>query len=192
MRPNALQIDRIRECLDGRAVVIIGMMGAGKSSIGRRLAQVLGLDFVDSDDEIEKAANLTIPEIFERHGEAHFRDGERKVIARLLAEGGKVIAVGGGAFENPHTRSEIAEHGLSIWLNADFDTLMARVRRRSHRPLLQNADPEGTLRRLIEARTPNYALADLTIPSHDGAHSDVVAKCLNALVDHFEPGATAQ
>lgn len=189
MRPSALQISRIRDTLDGRAIVIIGMMGAGKSSIGRRLAQVLGLDFVDSDDEIEKAANLTIPEIFERHGEAHFRDGERKVIARLLAEGGKVIAVGGGAFENPQTRAEIAEHGLSIWLNADFETLMARVRRRSHRPLLQNADPEGTLRSLIEARTPNYALADLTIRSYDGAHSDVVTSCLSALVDHFEPGA---
>lgn len=192
LRPSALQIARIREGLEGRAIVIIGMMGAGKSSIGRRLAQVLGLDFVDSDDEIEKAANLTIPEIFERHGEAHFRDGERKVIARLLAEGDKVIAVGGGAFENTQTRAEIAERGLSIWLNADFETLMARVRRRSHRPLLQTADPEGTLRRLIEARTPNYALADLTIPSFDGAHSDVVTKCLKALIDHFDLGASSQ
>lgn len=186
MRPSALQIARIREALNGRAIVIVGMMGAGKSSIGRRLAQVLGLGFVDSDDEIEKAANLTIPEIFERHGEAHFRDGERKVIARLLSEGGKVIAVGGGAFENPQTRTEVDEHGLSVWLKADFETLMTRVRRRSHRPLLQTADPEGTLRRLLEVRSPNYALADLTVPSFDGAHSDVVTNCLVALADHFE------
>lgn len=190
LRPSALQIARISEALDGRAIVIIGMMGAGKSAIGRRLAQVLGLSFVDSDDEIEKAANLSIPEIFERHGEAHFRDGERKVIARLLSEGGQVIAMGGGAFEDPQTRAKIAEHGLSLWLHADFDTLMARVRRRSHRPLLQTADPEGTLRRLIEVRSPNYALADLTVRSFDGAHSDVVTNCLSALVGHFDLGTS--
>lgn len=186
MRPSALQIARIREALDGRAIVIIGMMGAGKSSIGRRLAQVLGLGFVDSDDEIEKAANLTIPEIFERHGEADFRDGERKVIARLLTEGGKVIAVGGGAFENQQTRAQVGEHGLSLWLKADFDTLMSRVRRRSHRPLLQTADPEDTLRQLLAVRSPNYARADLTVPSFDGAHSEVVTNCLIALADYFE------
>lgn len=185
-RPSALQIARIREALDDRAIVLVGMMGAGKSSIGRRLAQVLDLGFVDSDDEIEKAANLTIPEIFERHGEASFRDGERKVIARLLSQGGTVIAVGGGAFENPQTRNEVSEHGLSMWLKADFETLMARVRRRSHRPLLQTADPEATLRNLLEARSPNYALADLTVASFDGAHSDVVTNCLIALADHFE------
>lgn len=191
IRPSALQIARIREALDGRAIVIIGMMGAGKSSIGRRLAQALSLSFVDSDDEIEKAANLTIPEIFERHGEPHFRDGERKVIARLLSEGSKIIAVGGGAFENPQTRAEVVEHGLSIWLKADFDTLMARVRRRSHRPLLQTADPEETLRALLAVRSPNYELADLTVPSFDGAHSEVVTDCLIALADHFGLGKTA-
>lgn len=185
LKPDGFQISRIRDALNGRAIVIIGMMGAGKSSIGRRLAQALDLGFVDSDDEIEKAANLTIPEIFERHGEAHFRDGERKVIARLLSEGSKVIAVGGGAFENPQTRAEISEHGLSIWLKADFETLMERVRRRSHRPLLQTPDPEGTLRRLIEVRSPNYALADLTVESFDGAHSEVVTDCLITLAKHF-------
>lgn len=180
----APDVARIREALGTRAIVIVGMMGAGKSSIGRRLAQALGLGFVDSDDEIEKAANLTIPEIFERHGEGHFRDGERKVIARLLAEGGRVIALGGGAFENPQTRREVAEHGLSIWLKADFDTLMARVRRRSHRPLLQTPDPEGTMRRLMAEREGNYALADITVPSRDGVHSDVVQACLEALGAH--------
>jgi shikimate kinase len=182
-RANAADIARIRDGLGARAIVIIGMMGAGKSSIGRRLAQALHIEFVDSDDEIEKAANLTIPEIFETYGEAHFRDGERKVIARLLSDGPKVIAVGGGAFENAQTREDVAERGLSIWLKADFETLMARVRRRSHRPLLRNPDPEGTMTRLLEARSPNYALADLTVPSRDGAHSDVVQACLRALGD---------
>ena len=185
-RLNGADIARIRAALAGRAIVIVGMMGAGKSSIGRRLAQSLGMGFVDSDDEIEKAANLTIPEIFETYGEAHFRDGERKVIARLLADGGNVIAVGGGAFENPQTRDEIARHGLSIWLKADFETLMARVRRRSHRPLLRTPDPEGTMQRLLDQRGPNYALADLTVVSHDGAHTDVVNACLHALADHFQ------
>lgn len=188
-RAAASDIAGIRERLAGRAVVIVGMMGAGKSSIGRRLAQALHLGFVDSDDEIEKAANLTIPEIFETYGEAHFRDGERKVIARLLSDGGKVIAVGGGAFENPQTRADIAEQGLSIWLKADFETLMARVRRRSHRPLLRNPDPEGTMKRLLEARSPNYALADMTVPSRDGAHTDVVQACLGALKAHLDKEA---
>ncbi|MGD1888949.1 MAG: shikimate kinase [Cohaesibacteraceae bacterium] len=181
---------QLRDALAGRAIVIVGMMGAGKSSIGKRLAQALDVDFVDSDDEIEKAANLTIPEIFERHGEAHFRDGERKVIARLLSEGNRVIALGGGAFENPQTRQEVSEHGLSIWLKADFDTLMTRVRRRSHRPLLQTPDPEGTMRRLMAEREGNYALADLTVPSRDGAHGDVVQSCLVALSEHLLSGTT--
>lgn len=184
-RLHGADIARVRAALDGRAIVIVGMMGAGKSSIGRRLAQSLSMGFVDSDDEIEKAANLTIPEIFETYGEAHFRDGERKVIARLLADGGTVIAVGGGAFENPQTREEVAKHGLSIWLKADFETLISRVRRRSHRPLLRTPDPEGTMQRLLEERAPNYALADLTVISHDGAHTEVVNACLHALADHF-------
>lgn len=175
----------IRKALGERAIVIVGMMGAGKSSIGRRLGQALGMGFADSDDEIEKAANQSIPEIFESYGEAHFREGERKVIARLLADGNKVIALGGGAFENPQTRQEVADHGLSIWLKADFETLMARVRRRSHRPLLHGPDPEGTMRKLIAAREPNYALADITVPSRDGAHTDVVQGCLAALAHHF-------
>ena len=187
--PAPASASRIREALDGRAIVIVGMMGAGKSSIGRRLAQALGLGFVDSDDEIEKAANLTIPEIFERHGEAHFREGERKVIARLMAEGSRVIALGGGAFENPATRRKVAGAGLSIWLRADFETLMARVRRKSHRPLLQTSDPEATMRRLLSAREPNYAQADIVVPSRDEAHSEVVHACLAALTAHLLPDA---
>jgi shikimate kinase len=179
------ELHDVRAALGNRPIVIVGMMGAGKSSIGRRLAQALDLGFVDSDDEIERAANLTIPEIFETYGESHFRDGERKVIARLLTEGNQVIALGGGAFENPQTREEIAEKALSIWLKADLATLMARVRRRSHRPLLRNADPEGTMRGLMEERAPNYARADLTVPSRDSAHSEVVQACLHALAAKF-------
>ncbi|MEM6712356.1 MAG: 3-dehydroquinate synthase [Pseudomonadota bacterium] len=184
-RPSRRILDDILNALNGKSLVLVGMMGAGKSSIGRRLAEALGLRFVDSDDEIEKAANLTIPEIFDTYGEAHFREGERKVIARLLAQGGHVIALGGGAFENPKTQDEVRAHGLSIWLKADFETLMARVRRRSHRPLLKTADPEGTMRRLMAERDPNYAKADLTVSSFDGAHAEVVNGCLHAVARHF-------
>lgn len=165
---------RLVDALQGRSIVLIGMMGSGKTTIGRRLALRLGLDFVDADVEIEAAHRMTIPEIFKRHGEAYFRDGERRVMARLLAKGPQVLATGGGAFMNETTRTAIAERGLSIWFKADFDVLMRRVRKKSHRPLLQTADPEGTLRGLIEARYPTYALADITIISREGPHEVVV------------------
>ena len=165
---------RLVHALQGRSIVLIGMMGSGKTTIGRRLALRLGLDFVDADVEIEAAHRMTIPEIFKRHGEAYFRDGERRVMARLLAKGPQVLATGGGAFMNETTRAAIAERGLSIWFKADFDVLMRRVRKKSHRPLLQTADPEGTLHGLIEARYPTYALADITIISREGPHEAVV------------------
>src|SRR5882672_2294558 len=132
---------RIGRLLDGRAIVMVGMMGAGKSSVGRRLAVRLGLPFVDADSEIEQAANATINEIFERHGEAYFRDGERRVIRRLLDGRPKVLATGGGAFIQPETRAAIQEGAISIWLKADRDLLLSRVRRRSNRPLLKAGDP---------------------------------------------------
>ena len=139
----------ILKCLDRRSIVLIGMMGAGKSSIGRRLADALGLEFVDADTEIERAANKTIPELFEEHGETYFRDGERRVIARLLGEGPQILATGGGAFMDPQTRQAILDDGVSIWLRAEFEVLMNRVRRKSHRPLLKDPDPEGVMRRLL-------------------------------------------
>jgi shikimate kinase / 3-dehydroquinate synthase len=172
--------------LTGRSVVLVGMMGAGKTSVGKRLAAKLGLPFVDADAEIEAGAQLTIPEIFERFGETYFREGERKVIARLLTSGPMVLATGGGAFMNATTRENIARHGVSIWLKPSFDILLARVRKKSNRPLLKTANPEETLRRLLEERSPIYALADFTIESLDAAHDSVVEAILQRL--HAPPG----
>ncbi|MBL8587934.1 MAG: 3-dehydroquinate synthase [Methylobacteriaceae bacterium] len=171
--------------LGAQCVVLVGMMGAGKTSVGRRLAQRLGLPFVDADHEIEAAAGMTIPEIFAQHGEAYFRDGERRVVARLLADGPRVVATGGGAFMNEATRDLVARSGVSIWLKAEFDVLMRRVRKRSNRPLLQTPDPEGALRRLIEQRYPVYALADLTVASRDAPHEVVVDAIVAALIERF-------
>jgi shikimate kinase/shikimate kinase/3-dehydroquinate synthase len=172
--------------LGTRSLVLVGLMGAGKSTVGRRLAQSLKLPFRDADHEIEAAAGMTIPEIFAVHGEEHFRDGERRVIARLLQEGPIVLATGGGAFMNEETRGRIAEQGISIWLKADLDVLMRRVRKRSTRPLLQNPDPEGTMRRLMDQRYPVYATADITIDSHEAPHDKVVTELIKALRHWFE------
>lgn len=175
------EIRRIREALGSRSIVLVGMMGAGKSSVGRRLATRLGLPFSDADTEIERAANMTIPEIFAARGEPEFREGEKRVIARLLAEGPRVIATGGGAYMNAETRARIAREGVAIWLKAEFDVLMRRVRKRSNRPLLQTPDPEGTLQRLMADRYPVYAEAHLTILSRDVPHDVVVHEIVAAL-----------
>ena len=167
--------------LEGRSIVLVGMMGTGKTSIGRRLANALGLPFVDADVEIETAAGMTIPEIFSRHGEAYFRDGERRVIARILADGQRVLATGGGAYINPVTRERIAERGVSVWLKADADVLARRVRKRANRPLLHTRDPEQTLRELIELRDPVYALADFCLVSRDGPHDAMVESVMETL-----------
>ncbi len=156
-------------------------MGCGKTSTGRCLARRLGLEFVDADTEIEWSARMTIAEIFEKHGEAYFRDGERRVMARLLSEGPRVIATGGGAFLNEQTRARIATGALSIWLKADLDVLWRRVRRRAHRPLLKTKDPEDTLRRLMAERYPVYGRADMTVLSRDGPHEAVVDDAIAAL-----------
>jgi shikimate kinase/3-dehydroquinate synthase len=176
-----VEAGKVAAALSGRSVILVGMMGAGKTSVGKRLAAKLGLPFVDADAEIEAGAQLTISEIFERFGEPYFREGERKVIARLLNDGPIVLATGGGAFMNTTTRENIAKHGLSIWLKPSFDVLLGRVRKKSNRPLLKTPDPEQTLRRLLEERSPTYALADLTIESHDSAHDSVVEAILGRL-----------
>ena len=167
--------------LQGRSIVLVGMMGAGKTSVGRRLAQRLGLPFADADAEIETAARMSISEIFARHGEAFFRNREHHVIARLLADGQKVLAAGGGAFIDAATRERIREYGVSVWLKADVDVLGRRVRKRSNRPLLATDSPEETLARLMEIRDPIYALADHTIVSREGSHEFVIEDLLDAL-----------
>ncbi len=171
----------ILAALGTRLIVLVGMMGAGKSTIGRRLSARLGLPFLDADAEIEAAAGMSIPDIFEAHGEQHFRDGEARVIARLLESGPAVLATGGGAFMREETRRRIKDKALSIWLKADADIIMRRVRRRSDRPLLQTADPEETVNRLLSEREPVYSHADITIASRDVPHDKIVEECIDAL-----------
>lgn len=171
--------------LGARSIVLIGMMGAGKSSVGRRLAARLGLPFTDADSEIEIAAGMTIPDIFELHGEPAFRSGEARVIRRLLDAGPGVLATGGGAFMNAGTRAAIAAKGVSIWLKADFDVLMRRIRRRTDRPMLHTPDPAATLRRLMDERYPVYAQAALTVESRDVPHGTVVDEIVATLRGHF-------
>ena len=171
----------IAAVLGRRSIVLVGMMGAGKSTIGRRMAARLRLPFLDADIEIEAAAGMSIPDIFETHGEPHFRDGEARVIARLLDNGPAVIATGGGAFMRDETRARIRDRAVSIWLKADADVIMKRVKRRADRPLLQTEDPAATVSRLLEAREPVYQGADLTIASRDVPHDRIVDECLEAL-----------
>lgn len=171
--------------LGQRAIVLVGLMGSGKTSTGRRLAQELGIDFVDSDAEVEAAAGMPISEIFAKHGEDFFRDGERRVIGRLLGKGPRVIATGGGAFMSEETRANIKASGISVWLKAGHDVLWRRVRKRSHRPLLQNDDPERTLRALMARRYPVYALADVTVDTQDGPHDAAVEAVIAGLLSHL-------
>src|SRR5271156_6497343 len=175
--------------LGPRSIVLVGMMGVGKSSIARRLGGRLGIPFVDADTEIEKAAGMSIPDIFARHGEADFRSGEARVIARLLDSGPQVLASGGGAVMNADTRLAIKVKGVSIWLKADFDVLMRRIAKRKHeRPMLQTDDPSETLRQLLITREPFYALADLTVQSREAPHETIVAEIMRALTGFL--GAT--
>jgi len=174
-------IDIAKKRLGKRSIVLVGLMGCGKSSVGKRLAFRLGLPFVDADEEIERAAGKTINDIFADHGEAHFRDGERKVIARLLRNGPQVLATGGGAFIHSETRERIRERGISIWLRADLPVLMRRVMKRDTRPLLRDGSPEETMRKLIEARYPIYAEADMTVDSRDEPHDLAVNEIVSRL-----------
>jgi shikimate kinase len=167
--------------LGSRSVALVGMMGAGKSSIGRRLALRLGIPFIDADAEIEKAAGMTIPDIFAIRGEGDFRAGEARVIARLLEGGPQVLATGGGAFMNSDTRALIAAKGVSVWLKAEFEVLMRRIRRRHDRPLLKTDDPAATLKQLMSERYPIYATADVTVQSRELPHDKIVDEILDAL-----------
>ena len=164
-----------------RTIVLVGLMGVGKTTVGRRLAALLRLHFTDADHAIEEAAGCSVSEIFARFGESAFRDGERRVIARLLEGPRQVLATGGGAFMDPRTREAIKQRGVSIWLKADLNLLMDRVGRKGNRPLLKTADPRATMERLIAERYPVYAEADLTVESRDGPHDRVVRAIIQAL-----------
>ena len=185
---SATQDAEIAAALGGRSVVLVGMMGAGKSTIGRRLSVRLALPFLDADAEIETAAGMSIPDIFESRGEADFRDGEARVIARLLDSGPAVIATGGGAVMRQETRDRIREKAVSIWLKVDTDVIMRRVKRRSDRPLLQTPDPEATVERLIREREPVYGQADVTVWSRDVPHEKIVDECTSALYEKLCAG----
>lgn len=174
----------VQHLLQRHSLVLIGLMGAGKSAIGRRLAARLDVPFLDADNEIETAAGKSIAEIFTDDGEAYFRDREEKVIERLLIDGPLILATGGGAFMSEATRQAIKAHGLSLWLNADLDTLMERVSRRSHRPLLQTEDPRAVMKSLMDQRYPVYATADITVLSRDVLHEVIVEEILSALYDY--------
>jgi shikimate kinase len=189
---SASQDAEVSAALGSRSIVLVGMMGAGKSTIGRRLSVRLALPFLDADAEIELAHRMSIPDIFEKYGEPYFRDGEVRVIARLLDGGPSVIATGGGAVMREETRDRIREKAISIWLKADPDIIMRRVKRRSDRPLLQTVDPEATVERLIKVREPVYGQADLTVWSRDVPHEKIVDECMEALYgklcgDHTAP-----
>src|SRR5712691_3515964 len=179
--PPASAPGALRARLGARSIVLVGMPGSGKTSIGRRLAQYLGVEFVDADQEIEAAAGMSIPDIFSQHGEPYFRAGEARVIARLLDKGPQVIATGGGAFASPDTRALVRGRALSIWLKADVDLLLRRVRRKNDRPLLRVADPEAVLKRLLAEREAVYAEADITVTSLDVPHEAVVEALVKAL-----------
>lgn len=177
-------IERVRNSLRTRSIVLVGLMGCGKSALGRRLAAKLGLPFVDADEEIEHVAQKSISEIFADHGENFFRDREMRVIARLLKGGPQVLATGGGAYMMAETRENIAKVGISVWLKADLQLLMRRVAKRDKRPLLQNKDPEAVMRDLMVKRHPVYGEANLIIQSRDVSHDVMVGEVLNALANY--------
>ena len=176
--------EAVRQLLSRQSLVLIGLMGAGKSAIGRRLSLRLGVNFLDADHEIEAAADKSIADIFQEDGEAYFRDREEKVIERLLVEGPLILATGGGAFMSAVTRQTISQYGVSLWLRAELDILMERVGRRNHRPLLQTDNPEAVMKKLMDDRYPVYELADITIESRDVLHEVIVEEIIDALYDY--------
>jgi len=177
-----LVVQRALDNIADRPVVLIGLMGAGKTSVGRFLARKMGLPFADADQEIEKAAGMSVAEIFEKHGEEYFRNGERRVIERIMGDGAQILATGGGAFMCDETRELIKEHGISVWLKADLDVLMRRVMRRDTRPLLHTADPGSVMQSLMDERYPVYREADISVQSRDVPHEVIVGEIIQALV----------
>lgn len=180
-RSIAKEAELVRQRLGQRPIVLVGLMGAGKTSVGRRLAEKLSIPFIDADHEIEAAAGKSIKEIFADHGEPYFREGERRVIQRLIGNGAQVLATGGGAYMNDETRQRIQESGISVWLRAALPILMKRVMKRQDRPLLQNDNPEAVMRGLIDTRYPVYALADVTVESRDVQHGQMVNDVIRTL-----------
>ncbi len=190
-RSISRDIEKTKSTLGNRAIVLVGLMGAGKTSVGRRLAEKLGIPFIDADHEIVAAAGKSIAEIFADHGEEYFREGERRVIARLLETGPQVLATGGGAYMNSDTRERVRDQGISIWLKADLEVLLKRVAKRNDRPLLQQDDPTAVLKRLIDLRYPVYSLADITVESRDVQHTQMVNEVIKALAAWPGLGAMA-
>lgn len=171
--------------LGRRSIVFVGLMGAGKTAIGRKVATQLGLPFIDSDHEIETVSRMTVPELFAQYGEPEFRALEQRVIQRLLETGPQILSTGGGAFMNAQTREAIAEAGVSVWLKADLDLLMDRVSRKQNRPLLQNADPRGALKRLMDERYPVYATAKVVVETRDAGKDVIADECVGAIATHL-------
>ena len=183
--PRSPLAAQVRDALGRRNLVLVGLMGCGKTSVGRRTALLLGLPFVDADEAIEQAAGKTIKEIFDDHGEAYFRDGERRVIARLLRSAPQVLATGGGAYMDAETRAAIGAAGVAVWLKAELPMLMRRVMKRANRPLLQAADPEDVMRNFMTARYPVYATAHVTVESQELPHDMMAARVIEALNAYF-------
>lgn len=185
---NAMSHDHatLLAALGARSVVFVGLMGAGKTAIGRKVAGLLGLPFIDSDHEIESVSRMTVPELFEHYGEAEFRSLEQRVILRLLENGPQVLSTGGGAFMNPQTQEAIHAHGVSVWLKADLDLLMDRVSKKQNRPLLRNDDPRGVLARLMDERYPVYSKADITVTTRDERKEVIAAEAIEALARHLD------
>ncbi|MGX9142830.1 shikimate kinase [Mesorhizobium sp. 128a] len=183
---HAALLDR----LGSRSIVFVGLMGAGKTAIGRKVAAMLSLPFIDSDQEIESVSRMTVPELFERYGETEFRALEQRVILRLLEHGPQVLSTGGGAFMNAQTRDAIASHGVSVWLKAELDLLMERVSKKQNRPLLKNPDPRAVLERLMGERYPVYATSNVTVPTRDDRKEVIATEVVDALCGHFGIPAT--
>jgi len=179
------QLGDILDRLGRRSIIFVGLMGAGKTAIGRKVAGLLGLNFIDSDHEIEDVSRTTIPDLFELYGEEEFRALEQRVIARLLEGGPRVLSTGGGAFMNEHTRAAIAANGVSVWLKADIDVLMERVSKKQNRPLLKDPDPRGVMRKLMDQRYPVYALADVTVETREERKEVIADEVVAALASHL-------